>query len=208
MCSGCGCPRPGGRAYIWASPPPWAPHGDSGNVSTAPMARGLRQRLAAGAGWHDTPPPACDMHACFSLSLFKRLGSELPRYPSHLRGLLLLWGFGKLARQGSGRQRRGGAGERRAGAEGNGGECDPFRATGNVQHTANKQAAAELSWLPGSGKWRGRGCGGCRRVSTEVARLWSCTAGHGGRTERRMRLSKRSLCLGYITAGMHAASGR
>ena len=41
--------------------PPWAPHGDSGNVSTAPTAHGLRQRLAAGSGtgWRDTPPPAC-----------------------------------------------------------------------------------------------------------------------------------------------------
>ena len=133
-----------------------------------------------------------------SLSLLKGLGSELPRYPSHLSGLLLLWGFGKLVQQGSDRRRRGGAGERRAGAEGNGGQCDPFRATGNVQHTANKQAAAEVSWLPGSGKWRGRGW---RRVSTEVARLWSCTAGHGGRTEGENKAGRGSVCL--VSADVH-----
>ena len=52
-----------GHVYLALAPtsPPGPPHGDSGNVSTAPTARGLRQRLAAGSGtgWRDTPPPAC-----------------------------------------------------------------------------------------------------------------------------------------------------
>ena len=118
-------------------------------------------------------------------------------YPSHLRGLLLLRGFGKRVQQGSGRRRRGGQ-RAASGAEGNGGACDPFRATGNVQHTENKQAAAKLSWLPGSGSGELGEAGVLAEVSSRVALLWGCTAGHGGRTEMENKASKCTLCLGYV----------
>ena len=54
-----------GHVYLALTPtsPPGPPHGDSGDASTAPMARGSWQRLPAGAdtGWRDTPPPACTL---------------------------------------------------------------------------------------------------------------------------------------------------